>query len=141
VTLALDGNGYLVPDSSIISIDTYGVDACRDAVMVGGKLYDVENNTLVWTQAVKVWYIERHEFDCIPNQVQQYIADYAAYQYALIRHNAGALGGTMVQSALHRYESSRAMANGFDSERRNINILSTASTQRARGDRASRMRT
>lgn len=133
VELSPNGDDELLVDSNIIEIDTYGEDAHLDVANVGGKLYDLEDNTFEFDESVKVQYTLRYEFACIPLQIRTYIAKYAAYKYAQIR----GIGGNMLQQTYDDYILSRSRASSFNSRTRNDNMLDSVHHQRVRGERAS----
>lgn len=75
------------PDSTIplpdgaITIDSYGASASKNIAQVGRTLYDLDNNTDEFADAVRVTYTLLFEFDCLPEPVATYIAEEVAVAY------------------------------------------------------------
>lgn len=64
--------------SGIIRIDTDGYDYWRDLTQRGPILLDKDDNVTMFDDSVRVTYVERLGFGCIPQAVQYYIAMSAA---------------------------------------------------------------
>lgn len=127
VTMTPNGDDEILVDSTVIEIDTYGVDVEMDVANVGGKLYDLDDNTFSFDDTIKVWYTLRYDFVCIPLQIRTYIAKYAAFKFAELR-------GTVTQTIYDDYILARSRANSFNSRSRNDNMLDTVHHRRVRGE-------
>ena len=80
VTYTPDSNGEINLGSNVIRIDTTSKvrSATKDIVERGGKLYDREKNTSVFTDTVKVDRVIVLNFDDLPEAARRYIATRAA---------------------------------------------------------------
>jgi hypothetical protein len=76
VTYTPDANGEIVLGSNVLRIDTTSKvrSSTKDIVERGGKLYDRENNTSVFTDSVKVDRVIVLNFDDLPEAARRYIA-------------------------------------------------------------------
>jgi hypothetical protein len=80
VTYTPDANGEINLGSNVLRIDTTSKvrSATKDIVERGGKLYDREKNTSVFTDTVKVDRVIVLNFDDLPEAARRYIATRAA---------------------------------------------------------------
>jgi len=80
VTYTPDSNGEINLGSNVIRIDTTSKvrSATKDIVERGGKLYDREKNTSVFTDDIKVDRVIVLNFDDLPEAARRYIATRAA---------------------------------------------------------------
>tara|TARA_R100001530_G_C4303497_1_gene151123 strand:+ start:664 stop:1272 length:609 start_codon:yes stop_codon:yes gene_type:complete len=76
VTYTPDANGEIVLGSNVLRIDTTSKvrSSTKDIVERGGKLYDRENNTSVFTDSVKIDRVIVLNFDDLPETARRYIA-------------------------------------------------------------------
>jgi len=76
VTYTPDANGEIVLGSNVLRIDTTSKvrSSTKDIVERGGKLYDRENNTSVFTDSVKIDRVIVLNFDDLPEAARRYIA-------------------------------------------------------------------
>ncbi len=76
VTYTPDTNGEIVLGSNVLRIDTTSKvrSSTKDIVERGGKLYDRENNTSVFTDSIKVDRVIVLNFDDLPEAARRYIA-------------------------------------------------------------------
>lgn len=132
VELTPNGDDNISIDSTIIEIDTFGVDSEMDVARIGDKLYDLDDNTFTFADSIKVWYTLRYTFPCIPLQIRTYIAKYAAYKFAQDR----GIGGNKLQQVYDDYILARSRANSFNSRTRNDNMLDGVHFRRVRGESA-----
>jgi hypothetical protein len=80
VTYTPDANGQINLGSNVLRIDTTSKvrSATKDIVERGGKLYDREKNTSIFTDTVKVDRVIVLNFDDLPEAARRYIATRAA---------------------------------------------------------------
>ena len=80
VTYTPDANGEINLGSNVLRIDTTSKvrGTTKDIVERGGKLYDRENNTSVFTDTVKVDRVIVLNFDDLPEVARRYIATRSA---------------------------------------------------------------
>jgi hypothetical protein len=131
VTLSPDDADHIALPSGTITIDSDGSDAGRNVSQLGGRLYDLDNNTDEFDGDLIVTYILRYDFGCIPQPVQQYIAAKAAMEYAN-RYPTRVDRTPMLAS---QYREARAEAFRFDDETSDVNVLDAVDAQRVRGRR------
>jgi len=80
VTYTPDANGEINLGSNVLRIDTTSKvrSSTKDIVERGGKLYDREKNTSIFTDSVKVDRVIVLNFDDLPEVARRYIATRAA---------------------------------------------------------------
>ena len=80
VTYTPDTNGEIVLGSNVLRIDTTSKvrSSTKDIVERGGKLYDREKNTSVFTDSIKVDRVIVLNFDDLPEAARRYIATRSA---------------------------------------------------------------
>ena len=80
VTYTPDSTGQIILGSNVIRIDTTSKvrSTTKDVVERGGKLYDRENNTSIFSDPVKVDRVIVLTFDDLPEAARRYIATRAA---------------------------------------------------------------
>lgn len=81
-TLNPDVNGFIYLPNNTLEVDSWGVDADRDVVQRGTRLYDRDNHTFVFTKSISVMVILMLEWDELPEAARHYIAVYAARAFA-----------------------------------------------------------
>lgn len=136
VELEYDGSGYIMVPSGTIWIRSGGQDAWRDVAQVGGKLYDRDNNTDVFTSNLYCDYCLRYDIECIPFEVRQYIVVAAAEEY-LTRYGDRLMGPRAAFAKLQLIQkslrSARTDAKRFEAETGSHNVLSTVEHKTAIG--------
>lgn len=131
VSLTPDGSDNILLPDGVLTIDSDYTDAWRKVTQVGGKLYDLDNNTDEFEGNLIVTYVLRYDFGCIPPPIQHYIACVAA-----MRFNETPRGHPTRRVKLARDEASaQAMANRFDQDTSDTNILHTNDAEMVRGRR------
>lgn len=75
-------NNKIVAPAHAISFDTDAADEWRDFTQQGRRLYDNTNNTDLFEKSVRVTYVEKMEFGCIPYEVRKFIMLRAALKAA-----------------------------------------------------------
>lgn len=136
IELEPDGSGNITVPAGIISInpmvsgDTpfsiglqYGATQAEGSRITtqGEHLYDLANNTDVFTSSVWVTYIQRWEFHCIPFQIQDYIVCLGASRFNEKR------GTERLQPSINRdVDRARRLALQANNNQSAVNILGTA---------------
>ena len=147
VTLSPDGAGNISVPSGVIAI--WSVEASggvfnrglnygypsgtgTDITTQGDKLYDLANNTLVFTSDVTVNYTQLWEFHCVPFPVQDFITMLAACRFNEKR------GNKSLQNSIERDAmGAKTRARQFNSDQENNNVLNTTHAAKFRGQRIS----
>lgn len=130
VTNVAVGTGTQTPTSIISEIQTDGCDSWRNVVMQVDRLFDLDNNTDVFTGTLMVRYFMLLPFASIPSKVQQYLASEAAVSFNDAygqRERAPALRADALRA--------RAQARGADSRIAEANVLLSPNVQDTRGHR------
>jgi hypothetical protein len=91
-------DGEIIVPLNALSVATTGVSKGIRAVRSNDKLYDVDNNTFVWTQAPDVQVIYIIPFEDLPQAARDYIVEDAG-----IRFQANSVGS----EALYKFERDR----------------------------------
>ena len=131
-TITPDSAGYLVLPNAVLKVDTVYPDSSKDVVVRGSKLYDRENHTYVFTDAVKVDMTILLTFDELPE---------VARNYATIRASRIFQERVVGSDTLHAFNSqdeARAMVSlmEYEADTADLNILSgNYSVYRILGDR------
>ena len=131
-TITPDSEGYLVLPKTVLKVDTVYPDSSKDVVVRGSKLYDRENHTYVFTDAVKVDMTTLLTFDELPE---------VARNYATIRASRIFQERVVGSDTLHAFNSqdeARAMVSlmEYEADTADLNILSgNYSVYRILGDR------
>lgn len=138
VLLSPDSSGYIQVPSGTIWIKSSYTDSWRKITQVGGKLYDRDNNTDVFTSDLYCTYALRLEFECIPYEVRQYITTAAAEDF-ITRHGDRLMGPRLafmkqnqIQKALRTAKSD---AKRWEALTGGHNVLQTAEAINALGNR------
>lgn len=82
-TFSPDANGYIAISDNILHFRPDGEWKNNRIVHREGKLFDVDNGTDVFTQAVTLKVAYRYGFEDLPAHVQDYIAAVAARRYQM----------------------------------------------------------
>lgn len=136
VTLSPDGSNHITVPSDAITIDTYDEDEDIDITGVaGGWLYNLTDHTNAFTSSLQVQYILRMAWGCIPNPVQQLIAETAAVNYNRMRQRSSRI------QELETYAArARLKARQFNNDMADHNIFKHDRDMLAvRGDRPRRI--
>lgn len=129
VTITRNGNNKCPVPASTYRIDTDGTDAHHDVTVVGGFLFDIENNTDVWGKNLVVTYVAHTAFTDLPQTFADYVVTEAAYQYNRAHKRNEALDGMLRDEAGRRWTE----AKREDSGRADINVLETSEMIQLRG--------
>ena len=79
--LDIDSDGYINLPASTVEVDTTGRNKHKDIVQRGTRLYDRDNNTFVFTEAVRVDITILLDFDDLPEAARDYITMRAARKF------------------------------------------------------------
>lgn len=123
--------GKITFSNSIISIDSDGVDSERNITQRGGYLYDLDNNTDVFTGSRRVTYVEMYNFDCIPEPVAAYIAAKATLAYT---ENMPTQNMIRIRTLRDKVDRCLGAAKAFNCGVSDSNILRNPEAQRLRGN-------
>ncbi len=127
-----NSEGYLVLPNTVLKVDTVYPDASKDVVVRGSKLYDRENHTYVFTDAVKVDMTVLLTFDELPEVARNYVTIRASriFQERVV--------GSDTLQAFNSQDEARAMVSlmEYEADTADLNILSgNYSVYRILGDR------
>ena len=131
-TITPDSAGYLVLPNTVLKVDTVYPDSSKDVVVRGSKLYDRENHTYVFTDAVKVEMTILLTFDELPEVARNYVTIRASriFQERVV--------GSDTLHAFNSQDEARAMVSlmEYEADTADLNILSgNYSVYRILGDR------
>ena len=131
-TITPDSAGYLVLPNTVLKADTVYPDNSKDVVVRGSKLYDRENHTYVFTDAVKVEMTVLLTFDELPEVARNYVTIRASriFQERVV--------GSDTLQAFNSQDEARAMVSlmEYEADTADLNILSgNYSVYRILGDR------
>jgi len=121
-------NKIAVP-SSTYHIDTDGTSKNIDVTVVGGNLYDLENNTDVWAQDLYVTYVAHTDFVDLPEAFADYVVTEAAYQFNRFHKKDQALDSMLKDELALRWVRLRQA----DDDRADVNVLNTGEMNQIRG--------
>lgn len=127
-----NSEGYLVLPNTVLKVDTVYPDDSKDVVVRGSKLYDRENHTYVFTDAVKVDMTVLLTFDELPEVARNYVTIRASriFQERVV--------GSDTLQAFNSQDEARAMVSlmEYEADTADLNILSgNYSVYRILGDR------
>lgn len=129
-TLSPNASGVIALPAGVITIDSYGPDENRNITHRGGFLYDLDNRTDQFTGTLRVTYLERYDFGCIPHPIQEYIVAKAALTF----HEQNGEGNRYGQLN-RRVMETRAEALRYDTQTSDLNIIDDTELRRVRGGR------
>lgn len=130
VTLSPDGSDHIALPDGCITIDADGSDSWRRVTQVGGRLFDLDNNTDEFEGDLIVTHVSRYEFSCIPHPVQEYIAAKAAVDYNAFYGHPSRAGQLHLD-----LDRKKGRAFRFDNGVGDVNVLDSVESRRVRGDR------
>lgn len=126
VELTPDGDNKIAVPTGTIQIDSDAGDASRRITQRGGFLYDLDNNVNTFTGTLRVKYVQRLDFDCIPHPIADAIAGDAAYLFAR-RYGRKFIPnsdlGYVISEAARLKRQTWIEAKRFEAETANINVL------------------
>jgi len=130
VTLSPDPvtNKIAVP-AATFHIDTHGQSKHIDVTVVGGNLFDVDNNVDTWTQDVVVTYVVLSDFDDLPEAFADYVVTESAYQFNRFHKKDQALDSMLRDELAVRWTRVRQL----DGDLADVNVLDTGEMIQMRG--------
>jgi len=72
-SLSKDLNGYIYLPNNVLKIDSSGVDKKTRVAQRGNRLYDLDNNTFVFTKNLVVDYVAELDYEDLPYAIRYYI--------------------------------------------------------------------
>lgn len=129
VTLARNGSNKVAVPAGTYRIDTSGSCSSIDVSVVGGFLYDLENNTDVWSRDLEVSYVSHAAFTDLPQSFADYVVSEAAFLYNRAHKANKAIDGALAAEAERRYSE----AKREDDDRADVNVLNTSEMNQMRG--------
>lgn len=136
VLLTPDSAGNIAIPDGCITIDSDGVDKWREVTQLGDRLYDLDNNTNVFTVTnLSCTYTLRYQFGCIPEPIQEYITAMAAhahnerYQQSLNRRV------TARQHLIMEISRAKAIAMRFEDSTSDVNFVTSTEMLILKGQR------
>lgn len=129
VTLARNASNKVAVPANTYRIDTMGVDADKDVTVVGGYLFDLENNTDVWSQDLVVTYVSKAAFTDLPQTFADYIISEAALLFNRAHKKDKDLDALLQAEVIKR----SAEARREDNDRADVNVLNTSEMNQLRG--------
>lgn len=123
-------NNRIALPSDTIRVDTDAASKYYDFTQSGGRMYDLAENTDMFSSSYRFTLIVRKEFGCIPYEIRRYIMLRAALRMAEMRADE--------RSPVIRrdMEESRRRALRMNSRLTNANVFDTAQSQQLRGLRS-----
>lgn len=129
VTITRDVNNKCAVPASTYRIDTDGADADKDVTVVGGFLFDLENNTDVWGQDLVVTYVSQAAFTDLPETFADYIVTEAALAFNRAHKKDKDLDALLQGELSKRWTE----AKREDDARADVNVLNTSEMIQLRG--------
>lgn len=129
VTLTRNASNKISVPESTYRIDTMGTDGDKDVTVVGGYLFDLENNTDVWSQDLVVTYVSKAAFTDLPQTFADYIISEAAFLFNR-SHKKDKDLDALLQAEVARRSSE---ARREDNDRSDVNVLNTQDMNQLRG--------
>jgi len=129
VTLTRNASNKISVPASTYRIDTMGTDGDKDVTVVGGYLFDLENNTDVWSQDLVVTYVSKSAFTDLPQTFADYIISEAAFLFNR-SHKKDKDLDALLQAEVARRSSE---ARREDNDRSDVNVLNTQDMNQLRG--------
>lgn len=99
LVLSLNSEGKIALPDNTLKVDTAGYDERLHVGTRGGFLFDLDNNTLVFTKAIEVDLVQFLEFEDLPYELQNYIVCRAGRIF-----QEGAMGSTSLDGFTSRRE-------------------------------------
>lgn len=128
-TLAAVTEGRILLDSDVLSADSYGSSAGVDVAVRGGALFDIENDTDVFSDSIVIKQTELVTFADLPQELQEYITLEAAAEFQRKK-----LGATEVRKDLAiRLLDARNAAYKDDASKSGASVLTTQRAYTSQG--------
>lgn len=115
--------------AGVFHVDTDGQTRHVDVTVVGGFLFDLENNVDTWSQDLYVTYIVNMDFSDLPEAFADYLVTEAAHQFNRFHKKDQALDQMLVQEMNLRWIRLRQADTG----QADVNLLETGEMAQFRG--------
>lgn len=130
VTLDIGADGKIaVPTGTWYRLDSSGDSVNTNIRIKDGFLYDILDNTDIFTSSVEVSYVERINWTDLPQTFAAYIISEAAYALNRSHKNKGPLDGLLMEEIAKRWVECKRE----DNEHSDTNVLHTNEMNRLRG--------
>lgn len=129
VTLTRNASNKIAVPANTYRIDTMDVDGDKDVTVVGGFLFDLSNNTDVWTQDLIVTYVARADFTDLPQTFADYVISEAALLFNRAHKKDKDLDGLLQAEVMRRGSEARRE----DDDLADVNVLNTQDMNQLRG--------
>lgn len=129
ITLSRNSGNQIPIPTTALHIDSYGSFANSNYVRRGDYLYDLDNNTDVFTESVTVSIIYDMEWDQLPAKLKHYITCRAALQFCI----EGPADDRMVQFLTAERDDALLDARREDARQRDANILNNRHSREVMG--------
>lgn len=106
VLLTRDGSNNIPVPANTLRIECTGDDYNTPVSYIDGKLFDVKNNTFVWTKDLYTTYVIHYDFAKIPQSARNYIVQCAGLEYV---GNEAAASGRAAFTEKRKYEALAAL--------------------------------
>lgn len=129
VLLSRNGSNKIAVPANTFHIDTDGQSRHIDVTVVGGFLYDIENNTDTWSQDLYVTYVAKTDFTDLPEAFADYVVTESAYQFNRFHKKDKELDQVLREELNVRW----IRLKQADDDRADVNVLNTSEMNQMRG--------
>ena len=130
VAISVDGNGKIpIPAGTIYRIDSSGGSSDIDVRSEGGFLYDIANNTDIFTSAVTVTYSKRADWTDLPQTFANHAISVASLNFNRAHRRDENMEKVLREEVARRWVDAKREENETD----NANILNTPEMNQIRG--------
>lgn len=81
VLLTRDADGFIFPPANTLNIEAAGRDSDKNVSYIDGKLFDLDNNTFVWTEDIYTTQTLLYDFGQLPQSARNYILQCAGLEF------------------------------------------------------------
>ena len=131
VQLTPDSSGYITLPTGTIHADSDFTDEHRNLTHRGERLYDLDNNTAVFSAAVYVRIVEFWHFHSVPEPVANFIACSAALTFNSVRGSQ-----TRERMIYSEKERARSEARVWNNRQLDANYVNGSDARDVMGERA-----
>lgn len=114
--------GIVTVPTGTLKIDSWGVDQRRNVTQIGQKLFDLDENTDVFSGTIRTKYVVRFDFECIPAHVRLYIVADATLRFAQSELNTAEQARQVPMAELW-LRKAKARAHSIETRVRDTNML------------------
>lgn len=123
-------NNRIALPSDTIRVDTDAASARYDFTQSGGRMYDLTENTDMFSSSYRFTLVVRKEFGCIPYEIRRYIMLRAALRFAEMRK------AEQMPAIRRDLDESRRRALRMNGRLSNANVFDRPESAQVRGFRA-----